>query len=152
LSLVRFKSVLPGFLSVDSLNRNQKNVKFCIRIALGIDLSIYGKQLAQEIIKGLEDFCSQTRVTAAIACRKFLLSLTEKERETYYKVMLPPLCLNRYYMADAKFLLYSQETWKTLFGTRGPELVATYIDSVVNDCDYLFELIGSKIFTSAYMC
>ncbi|XP_021948271.1 uncharacterized protein LOC110845996 isoform X1 [Folsomia candida] len=99
-------------------------------IESGIDLKSFGKRLAKEITSGLEDFCSQSRIAAGVACRKFMMNLPQDCTE-FLPIVLPRLCLCRYYMADTKFLLYSQESWKLIFAMDGPQLVGKYIDDMV---------------------
>lgn len=78
------------------------------------------------------------RIAAAIATRKHILGVHISNREQYYDVLLPRLCLCRYFMADTKFLLYSQESWRLIVNTDGPQLVEKYIDKVVS-------VIGGKL-------
>lgn len=103
-----------------------------------IDQDLFGATFADKLSYGLSDLCSQTRlesafiqfmcvnlsnvikflfnlanyfifrIAAAIATRKFILSVHASKREKYYDVLMPRLCLCRYFMADTKFLLYSQ--------------------------------------------
>lgn len=47
-------------------------------------------------------------------------------------------------MADTKFLLYSQESWRLIVNTDGPQLVEKYIDKVVSSVLYDMEGIFIK--------
>ncbi|XP_078673655.1 uncharacterized protein LOC144912352 [Branchiostoma floridae x Branchiostoma belcheri] len=92
---------------------------------------LHGQQLAEHFATGLADNWSQVRMAASVATRKFLLSLPSEEvRKKYYPLLLPRLCLNRYYVAEG-VRIYSQETWKKVTNTEGKALVEEYISQVV---------------------
>jgi len=92
---------------------------------------IYGDQIATHLGQGLADNWSQVRLASSVACRKFLMSLPTKVRERFFPVLLPRMCLNRYYVAEG-VRLYSQETWRQIAGNEGKLMVEKYIDSVVS--------------------
>ncbi|CAH1263660.1 Hypp2742 [Branchiostoma lanceolatum] len=97
---------------------------------------LHGQQLAEHFATGLADNWSQVRMAASVATRKFLLSMPSEEvRKKYYPLLLPRLCLNRYYVAEG-VRIYSQETWKKVTQTEGKALVEEYITQVV---DYYME-------------
>ncbi|XP_064483723.1 uncharacterized protein LOC135396603 [Ornithodoros turicata] len=90
-----------------------------------------GPQVAKGLASGLADNWSQVRLAASEATRKFLLAFpTEEERQAFFPVLIPQMCLNRYYTADG-VRIYSQETWRRIAKTEGRELVQRYIDPVV---------------------
>ncbi|XP_071441316.1 uncharacterized protein [Hetaerina americana] len=92
----------------------------------------FGHQFSQHLGKGLADNWSQVRLSASVATRKFLLSLPNAQsREHFYAVLLPRMCLNRYYVAEG-VRIYSQETWRQIAGAEGKELVQKYIPYVVD--------------------
>ncbi|XP_042227117.1 uncharacterized protein LOC121869653 [Homarus americanus] len=91
----------------------------------------YGDQLSRQLGQGLADNWSQVRLASSVATRKFLVSLPPAARERFFSVLLPRLCLNRYYVAEG-VRLYSQETWRQVAGSEGKALVEKYIDSVVS--------------------
>ncbi|KAG1649724.1 hypothetical protein GQR58_028719 [Nymphon striatum] len=92
----------------------------------------YGSQLNNHLSIGLADNWSQVRLAASEATRKFLMSMQSDElREDYFSLLLPRMCLNRYYVAEG-VRLYSQETWKLVTGTEGKELVEKFIKLVVD--------------------
>ena len=51
------------------------------------------------IYKGLSDNWSQVRMASSSSCRSFLFALDDKKREEFYDLLLPPIALNRYYIA-----------------------------------------------------
>lgn len=86
--------------------------------------------LATLIAFGLTDNWSQVRYASSVAVRSFLEKIGDKRREKYFPALLPPMCLNRYYVA-AGVRTYSQETWRDMFAEGGAVFVAEHIDSVV---------------------
>eukprot|EP00466_Bigelowiella_natans_P003045 jgi/Bigna1/70759/fgenesh1_pg.13_\ len=109
--------------------------KTIAEIAMSCDLETL-KKLAKItcllLAKGLSDNWSQVRYASSIATRHMLLR-AQKEgfAEEYLPILLPPMCINRYYVAQG-VRIYSQESWKLAMGTRGPDLVAKYISNVVD--------------------
>lgn len=91
-------------------------------------------QIAQKLAKGLADDWSQVRYSASIATRSFML---KSDRSDFYPLILPQMCLNRYYVAEG-VKLYSQETWKLLVGDQGRDLVAKFapefVDFYIRQC------------------
>ncbi|CAG0913978.1 unnamed protein product [Notodromas monacha] len=95
------------------------------------DTTTVADQYAMRVAAGLTDNWSQVRLAASVAARKFLLCLPDKNmRETFFPLLLPRMCLNRYYMAEG-VRLYSQETWRLVVGLDGRQLVAKYIKETV---------------------
>lgn len=91
----------------------------------------YQEQISQNLAKGLADNWSQVRLASSRATRSFLLTLCDVDsREIYFPVLLPRLCLNRYYIADG-VRIYTQETWRIISQGQGKKLVEKYIDFVV---------------------
>jgi len=86
--------------------------------------------LAEAIARGLSDNWSQVRYGASVAARKLMTGLRKEERAVYCALMVPRMCLNRYYLAMG-VRLYSQETWELVFGGEGVQIVSNYIASVV---------------------
>ncbi|KAL4237616.1 hypothetical protein ACF0H5_002330 [Mactra antiquata] len=100
----------------------------------------YGHQFAEYLGRGLADNWSQVRLASSVACRKFLQSLpSDQARHQFYPVLLPRMCLNRYYVAEG-VRIYSQDTWKHITGSEGRQLVEMYIGQVV---DYYVEATGA---------
>ena len=54
---------------------------------------------ADLIYKGLSDNWSQVRMASSSSCRSFLFALDDEKRKTFYNLLLPPIALNRYYIA-----------------------------------------------------
>ncbi len=97
----------------------------------------FSDQLAQQLSKGLADNWSQVRMAATVACRHLLLGASQNQNqnnsglEKVVSVLLPRLCLNRYYLADG-VRIYSQDTWKMTVGSRGKTLVEEHISDYVD--------------------
>ncbi|XP_071164390.1 uncharacterized protein [Mytilus edulis] len=92
----------------------------------------HGTQLSEYLGKGLSDNWSQVRLAASVATRKFLHSLPSEEvKDQFYSILIPRMCLNRYYVAEG-VRIYSQETWRQTTEGEGRHLVEKYIDDVVN--------------------
>lgn len=104
--------------------------------------------LNQCIKRGMEDNWCQVRYAASISARTFLLKLQEHGRAAYLPVLLPRLCLNRYYIAE-RVQKYSQESWQMIMGNQGRELVATYANEIV---DYYVEMTNHCVRESACQC
>lgn len=95
--------------------------------AFGSEFYYATDELCKYLGKGLADNWSQVRLSASVATRNFLLPLPNNEsRQLFYPILLPRMCLNRYYAADG-VRNYSQETWRRVTGTAGKELVEQYI-------------------------
>ncbi|XP_065058563.1 uncharacterized protein LOC135686289 [Rhopilema esculentum] len=90
----------------------------------------FGKQLALHLSEGLSDNWSQVRMAASVATREFFQDVTEEDRDQYYSLLLPPMCLNRYYLAEG-VRLFNQQTWKQVVGEQGKELVGKHLKNVV---------------------
>ncbi|EDQ91390.1 uncharacterized protein MONBRDRAFT_23736 [Monosiga brevicollis MX1] len=87
-------------------------------------------RMAQQLAIGLADNWSQVRMAASVATRSFLESISEEGRTTLYDLLLPRLCINRYYVA-AGVRNFCQEAWKELFQDRGRQLIAEHIAATV---------------------
>lgn len=88
------------------------------------------KDISSKIGFGLSDNWSQVRYAASVAVRKFVIS-TASHKDMILPLVLPQMCLNRYYVAEG-VRLYSQETWKIAVGTQGRDWVAKCINNVVS--------------------
>ncbi|EEB20167.1 hypothetical protein Phum_PHUM604480 [Pediculus humanus corporis] len=101
--------------------------------AFGSEFYYATDELCKYLGKGLADNWSQVRLSASVATRNFLLPLPNNEsRQLFYPILLPRMCLNRYYAADG-VRNYSQETWRRVTGTAGKELVEQYIEATLSD-------------------
>jgi len=87
---------------------------------------------------GLADNWSQVRMAASVLCRVFFKILLELNSpfEDVYPVVLPRMCLNRFYLAQG-VKLYSHETWKMLFKDSGLDLVVANLGAV---CRYYVKM------------
>ncbi|XP_038077963.1 uncharacterized protein LOC119745577 [Patiria miniata] len=96
----------------------------------------YGDQVAQHLAEGLADNWSQVRMASSVATRKFLLNLPNCEsREKFFPLLLPRMCLNRYYVAEG-VRTYSQHTWRQVTGEQGKLFVEANMPNMV---DYYIE-------------
>jgi hypothetical protein len=100
------------------------------------------------IKRGMEDNWCQVRYAASISARAFVLKLQAQGRAAYLPILLPRLCLNRYYIAE-RVQKYSQESWRLIMGTQGRELVAKYASEIV---DYYVEMTNHCVRESACQC
>lgn len=89
-----------------------------------------GKRFADALEKGLADNWSQVRMAACCAARAFLLGIPEEGRDEFFPQLLPPLCLNRYYIAEG-VRIHCQGTWGMLFGVTGVGAVEKHLPSIV---------------------
>mmetsp|Transcript_30782 Transcript_30782/g.31331 ORF Transcript_30782/g.31331 Transcript_30782/m.31331 type:complete len:751 (+) Transcript_30782:229-2481(+) len=88
-------------------------------------------RVTEALKTGLQDNWSQVRYAACVTCRTFLLALSEEERELVWEALLPRVCLNRFFVAEG-VRGHTQETWRLAVGTRGRELVARHMESIVS--------------------
>ena len=82
-------------------NRFIREASFYIASAV-LSASVQGgliNDFARLILAGISDNWSQVRMASSIAARSFLFSLSETERAQFYSMLLPPICINRYYIA-----------------------------------------------------
>ncbi|GAX73817.1 hypothetical protein CEUSTIGMA_g1268.t1 [Chlamydomonas eustigma] len=90
-----------------------------------------GAIFLQPLADGLSDNWSQVRYAASVATRTFLKNLGRENRDPALKILLPPMCLNRYYEADG-VRMYSQQTWREVMGEEGRTKVALFVSEVVS--------------------
>ncbi|XP_063684832.1 uncharacterized protein LOC134819012 [Bolinopsis microptera] len=89
-----------------------------------------GKRFADVLERGLSDNWSQVRMAACCATRAFLLGIPVAGRDEFYPQILPPLCLNRYYIAEG-VRIHCQTTWRMLFSVTGVKAVELHLNSIV---------------------
>eukprot|EP01094_Clydonella_sp_ATCC50884_P017104 TRINITY_DN2918_c0_g1_i1.p1 TRINITY_DN2918_c0_g1~~TRINITY_DN2918_c0_g1_i1.p1 ORF type:complete len:832 (-),score=205.17 TRINITY_DN2918_c0_g1_i1:39-2534(-) len=91
----------------------------------------FADRLAQQLAVGLGDNWSQVRYAASVAVRSFFLTAKKHllERQ-YFPLLIPRMCLNRYYVAEG-VKLYSHESWRLVTGTNGKALLEECIDETV---------------------
>ena len=100
------------------------------RLLQGPELEALGPEIANKLGLGLSDNWSQVRYAASVATRTFLLA-AKPYHETVLPMVLPHICLNRYYVAEG-VRLYSQETWQLVMGDQGRVWVAKCAPTVVS--------------------
>lgn len=54
-----------------------------------------------------------------------------QSHEGVFPILLPPLCLNRYYVAEG-VKVYSQNTWCEVTGGRGREILASILEPTLD--------------------
>ncbi|KAF6022738.1 hypothetical protein EB796_018946 [Bugula neritina] len=97
---------------------------------LADSILIFGMQFAKHLASGLADNWSQVRLASSQATRQFLAALDAESMSQYMPLLLPRMCLNRYYVAEG-VRIYSQETWRKMAGDDGKLLVQKYIKPTV---------------------
>jgi len=82
--------------------------------------------------RGLSDNWSQVRYAASQAVRTFLLAGNSDQIfcEKFYPILLPMMCLNRYYLAEG-VRLYSQESWKLIVKEEGKKNLIKYLPEFI---------------------
>lgn len=87
----------------------------------------------------LADNWSQVRMAASVLCRTFFLQLQHYDihnLDKVYAVLVPRMCLNRFYLAQG-VKLYSHDTWKLVFPKGGVDIVANCAGAV---CRYYIKM------------
>eukprot|EP00123_Amoebidium_parasiticum_P008862 comp19068_c0_seq1/m.21543 comp19068_c0_seq1/g.21543 ORF comp19068_c0_seq1/g.21543 comp19068_c0_seq1/m.21543 type:complete len:696 (-) comp19068_c0_seq1:466-2553(-) len=79
---------------------------------------------------GLADNWSTVRLSACIATRKFLLRLSPTDRAKMYPIIVPRMCINRYFVAEG-VRSHTQQTWEMVMGMQGRSVVAQHIQETV---------------------
>lgn len=89
-------------------------------------------RIAQSVARGLEDNWSQVRYVSSVCARNLLTSvdLSSEEKEIFYPLFVPRMCLNRHYVAEG-VKLYSLESWKIVMGSEGKVWIGKCIEKVV---------------------
>jgi hypothetical protein len=82
------------------------------------------------LASGISDDWSEVRMDASIAVRHFLNKLTPEARVEYYDLLLPGMCINRYYIAEG-VRIYSQISWRQFAGEGGTKLVVQFLPNIV---------------------
>ncbi|EGD76480.1 hypothetical protein PTSG_07596 [Salpingoeca rosetta] len=96
----------------------------------GISFPEFAERMAAQLAVGLADNWSQVRMASSVATRNFVLGMKTETREQFLPLLVPRMCLNRYYVAEG-VKLYSQESWRLLSSGSGKALVEKYIDQTV---------------------
>ena len=117
------------------INRHVRAVAFEICTTLSeICPHSHAAGIADAIVKslevGLEDNWSQVRYAASVALRAFITKQDSALVEQFYPILIPRMCLNRYYIAQG-VQIYSQVTWRQMVGEQGCVYVAKYMEHVV---------------------
>ncbi|CDI98378.1 Armadillo type fold [Echinococcus multilocularis] len=94
-------------------------------------------RVAQQLRTGLGDNWSRVRM-AALKTTRLLFQVPPPPGQSYqrvYPILLPPLCLSRYYVAEG-VKVYSQQTWCEVTGGRGREILTGILEPTL---DYFVE-------------
>ncbi|MEW5302135.1 MAG: hypothetical protein WDW36_004944 [Sanguina aurantia] len=97
----------------------------------GESLDALVEQIAERLADGLSDNWSQVRLTACVSTRALMEHLGEEAKDRALRLLIGPMCLNRYYVAEG-VKRYAQETWVTVLGQGGRGAIARHIDAVVS--------------------
>lgn len=83
------------------------------------------------IAQGLGDNWSQVRYAASQATRSFyfIIKGDETMREKYDPILVPRMCMNRYYVAEG-VKIYSNDTWRMVHEDKGKEAICKYAEQV----------------------
>ena len=112
-----------------------KNQEQELQLGINYKTNVHSTSLARILAEGLSDNWSQVRLSAVVASRSFLTSMpkTFHEKQAIYSLMIPRICLNRYYLAEG-VRIYSQETWRLITNSEeggGRKVVERYLEDVV---------------------
>ena len=100
-----------------------------------------GPKLGPELAFGLDDNWSEVRFAASVALRELFMK-GDAFKARHYEVLVPRMLLNRYYAAQG-VKTFSLDTWRLVIGEQGRQLVAQYIDKIV---EYYISQIDSDNF------
>ncbi|KAA0190494.1 Armadillo type fold, partial [Fasciolopsis buskii] len=89
--------------------------------------------VARQLAVGLSDNWSQVRFAASKATRTFfeMDPPPGHQTEEVLAILLPPMCLNRYYVAEG-VRIYSQDTWCRVTKGEGRKLISSYLESALD--------------------
>ncbi|TPP56797.1 Armadillo type fold, partial [Fasciola gigantica] len=88
--------------------------------------------VARQLATGLSDNWSQVRFAASRAVRTFfeVNPPPGHQVDEVLPILLPPMCLNRYYVAEG-VRIYSQDTWCRVTKGEGRKLISSYLESAL---------------------
>ena len=98
--------------------------------ALGMaNFHLIGPRFSGLIYKGMSDDWPNIRYTGCITAKEFanLIANNDELKKTYYPMLLPAICLNRYYNVEG-VKNCALQTWKDIVGDKGREYVLEYLD------------------------
>ncbi|KAL5971124.1 hypothetical protein TSMEX_001130 [Taenia solium] len=90
-------------------------------------------RVAQQLRTGLGDNWSRVRM-AALKTTRLLFQVPPppgQSHQSLYPILLPPLCLSRYYVAEG-VKVYSQQTWCEVTGGRGREILTSILEPTLD--------------------
>ena len=86
--------------------------------------------ITEHLASGLSDNWSMVRLSSLQATRQFLLSLPPSDRGRHCPVLLPRICLNRYFSAEG-VKRQAQRAWVDICGQEGRALLSQHIEATV---------------------
>ena len=91
------------------------------------------EKLVPLVEAGLSDNWSQVRYAATLCARSFYKAAGGDDAvlDKYNGMLVPRMCLNRYYVAEG-VRVYSNDTWRQVFGEQGKQMVCRYADQVAD--------------------
>lgn len=96
-----------------------------------LDAVAQASDLVARLGSGLCDEWANVRMAASRALRTFLVSLqSPQQQHRYFEVLLPCMCVNRYYVATG-VANYSRETWRMILADKGRETIVKWLPSIV---------------------
>lgn len=101
------------------------------RLLQGPQLEEAAAEIAPKLGLGLSDNWSQVRYASSVATRSFMLALGEARGDVALPLLVPHMCLNRYYVAEG-VRRYSQDTWQLMTNEEGRVWVARCVAQVVS--------------------
>jgi hypothetical protein len=102
----------------------------CAAAAGTLDQVAADSDVVTRLASGISDDWSEVRMDASIAVRHFLNKLTPDARMEHFGLLLPGMCINRYYIAEG-VRIFSQISWRQFAGEGGVALVVRFLPNIV---------------------
>lgn len=122
-----------------TMTENLDGSQLVSSLLLDTSSSVSLRQSTVAILRaGLADNWSQVRMASSVLCRELLVTLEQQgsPMDDLYPVLLPRMCLNRFYLAQG-VKLYSHETWKLVFKSSALPHIAQHLPAV---CRYYVKM------------
>ncbi|KAF0991910.1 hypothetical protein HZS_7411, partial [Henneguya salminicola] len=89
------------------------------------------EKISECLVNCLSDNWSQVRLAASVSARCFLTVLVDPCKSIALDYLLPPICLNRHYLAEG-VKLYNIKTWQMITNSQGLSIVEKNMDKYIN--------------------